>query len=160
MAQYKAVSDKRSKYLASWEGRGLIGLVARTVYRMYNFFFDYSPYLLPVLIIAFKLAEWWYSMDNGTSSAKPVPPPPQPPFRHSTNFTHTTTPPHTARPAVAPTTIARSQLASRIPGRPRRRSSPPRPATTMPGTPQQLRRPHRRFCLLQREHHELVHALL
>ena len=55
------------------------GLILQLAYRFYNFVFDYAPYIVPLLILAFKVAQWWYSESGNAGPAKQVPPPPQPP---------------------------------------------------------------------------------
>ena len=78
MDQQKAVELKRKNFLLRWSGKGIFGFLVRLLYRLYNTMFDYSPYLLPFLIFAFKFAEWWYS-ENAGNQSKPIPAPPQPP---------------------------------------------------------------------------------
>lgn len=59
-------------------GKGILGLMVRVLYRLYNTLFDYSPYFLPFLVFAFKFAEW-YSQTAAVTQTKPIPSPPPPP---------------------------------------------------------------------------------
>ena len=85
--QQKTVETMRKLEMEKF-GVGFIAEIRKVIHRLNCQFFDYAPYLLPVLFLAFRFTVWWYSEYGQSSSNKIIPPPPTSPSLKPVRFSN------------------------------------------------------------------------